>query len=242
MRYVSDELFHFVGKRNPLDHETNYQTLLKVLDSRCVSHPPHNPDISQYNISFNWDKILLTEEMIVPTVTCFCDIPFESLKIHIQKYGKFGVSFSRNFLIKYGARPVIYIPLHRNNFLSIHGINMLNDLEQVYRGFQEQVIEPISKPIWSSTMGEKPNSSEDACLSIDSILTKEFLSYLKPFDAELPDEHPDNFYLEREWRKFGNLPFQVTEIQNVLVAKEYAQKLESERPVYSDKIRVVDNW
>jgi hypothetical protein len=239
MRYVSDELFHFVGRKNPLDHEKNYQTLLKLLDSKCVSHPPHNPNISSHKITFNWDKNLLTEELIVPTVTCFCDIPFEGLEIHTQKYGMFGISFSRDLVIRYGARPVIYIPVHKNNFMSIYGINMLSDLEQIYRGFYEQVIEPIAKTTWSTTMGEKPNSPENACLAVDSILTKEFLSYLKPFNAELADEHPDNFYLEREWRKFGNLQFQPIEVKHILVAKEFANRLEVERPIYSDKILTI---
>src|SRR4051812_5389252 len=106
-RYISNELFHFVGRSHPTDHETNYQILLKVLDSRCISHPPHNSDWGAHQITINWDKSIFTEELIVPSVTCFCDIPFETLGIHLKKYGMFGVSFDRSLLIKYGARPVI---------------------------------------------------------------------------------------------------------------------------------------
>lgn len=110
-QYTSSELFHLVGRKNPADHEANYRTLLKVLDSCCISHPPHNKDCSAQRITINWDESIFNEKLIVPEITCFCDIPYNSLDIHVQKYGLFGLSFERELLIKYGARPVIYVPL-----------------------------------------------------------------------------------------------------------------------------------
>src|SRR5258708_6962023 len=101
-RYTSDELFHFVGRAHPNDHEANYETLLKVLRGGHISHPPHDPNWGKTRQEFNWDKGLITEELIVPTVTCYCDIPMECLKLHTSKYGQFGLSFDRELLIRYG--------------------------------------------------------------------------------------------------------------------------------------------
>jgi len=73
--YTSDELFHFVGRRAPRDHEANYQTLLKVLRTERVSHPPHGTDWGIVSPNLDLTRRLISEELIVSTVTCFCDIP-----------------------------------------------------------------------------------------------------------------------------------------------------------------------
>ena len=54
-------------------------------------------------------------------------------------------------------------------------------------------------------------------IAIDDAFVQHFLAYIKPFNSELADNDPNNFYSEREWRKFGNLLFQpgVDVIQNL---------------------------
>ena len=41
---------------------------------------------------------------------CFCDIPIAELSIHVKKYSCFGLSFSKQFIIGKGGKPVLYIP------------------------------------------------------------------------------------------------------------------------------------
>ena len=125
--YTSDELFHFVGYRSPTDDEKNYQILVEILRVSCVSHPPHNPepDWGAVTVKTNWNGLLRYGDdkdngLIVPTVTCFGDIPASGLGIHIEKYGKFGVSFPRDYLIRYGARPVMYVPLRNDDWSGIY--------------------------------------------------------------------------------------------------------------------------
>jgi hypothetical protein len=223
-----------------MDHEANYQTILKILDSACVSHPPHNPHFYAHQIAFNWDKSIFSEELIVPSITCFCDIPYETLQIHMRKYGRFGLSFPREFLIKYGARPVIYMPMQPSDpnrgWGTIYCEALLLDLEQIWRGFREHVIDPVAGESRSRSMGVKPTSAKDAAMAVDDVFEQQFLAFIKPFNSELADDDPNNFYLEREWRRFGNLSFQPRDVNHVLVDGEYVERLKKERPIYADKI------
>ena len=85
-RYVSDELFHFVGRANSRDDEQNYALLIRVLKAGCISHPPHEVGWGQTAVTADLTKSLLSGELFVPQVTCYCDIPQEHLDVHIAKY------------------------------------------------------------------------------------------------------------------------------------------------------------
>ncbi len=238
--YTSRELFHLVGRSHPADHEANYQTLLKILDSGCVSHPPHDPNSYMHRVACNLEGNIFSEELIVPSVTCFCDIPYDALGIHIQKYGAFGLSFPREFLIRYGARPVIYFPMQPSDpnrgWGTIFCEMLLTDLEQIWRGFREQLVDPIGANSWSRSLGEKPKTQNDAIKAMDDAFTQQFLAFIKPFNSELPDNDPNNFYLEREWRRFANLRFQPSDFSHILSERTYVDRLKSERPMYANKI------
>jgi hypothetical protein len=178
--------------------------------------------------------------LVIASITCFCDIPYETLEIHMKKYGMFGVSFERSLLIKAGARPVIYMPMQPSNphagWGTIYCETMLHDTEQIWRGFREQVVTPIAEDSRSRSLGAKPASHKDAVMAMDDVFTHHYLAFIKPFNSDLPDDHPNNYYFEREWRKLGNLPFQTGEIVRVLVARDYVDRLKDERPAYSSMI------
>jgi hypothetical protein len=190
-------------------------------------------------MSFNWDKDIFSEELIVPQITCFCDIPYESLEIHMKKYGMFGISFARDFLVMNGARPVIYMPLqpsdYRAGWGTIHCESSLRDIEQTYRGFYEHIVS-VAENSGTRTLGVKPKSSDEAAIAMDDVFIQKFLAFIKPFNSELPDDDPNNFYLEREWRKFGNLNFVPQNVSSVVVGKDYVDRLKMEQPIYADKI------
>ena len=132
-RYVSDELYHFVGRSDPGNHEANYRILVKILLQGCVSHWPHTPDWGRVQLRINWEGDLLKGDLIVPTVTCFGDIPAEHLHLHIEKYGHFGLSFDRKFLVQYGTRPVTYVPYFGDDWRGIYGRDLLKLLKQASR-------------------------------------------------------------------------------------------------------------
>jgi len=235
--YTSQELFHFVGHHDPADDQTNYETLLKLLADGCVSHPPHENSWGQVGYKINWEMSLENEDLIVPTVTCYADIPFGSLGVHVKKYRGFGLSFARDLLIQYGARPVMYVPTRHDNWRSIHGTTLLRDLEAVYKGFNDHVVPKIStRDISTRYLGSKPGNEAEAIDAMLSVFAKEFLALLKPFSSHLGQDHPENFYREREWRKHGNLKFEAPDVAKIVVAHGYLPRLEKEFPDYVGKV------
>lgn len=235
--YTSPELYHFVGHKEPRNDTENFRILGKVLEAGCVSHPPHEVGWGNTRITMRWDGSLTDEKLIVPEVTCFCDIPKDHLQIHMEKYGHFGLSFRRSYLTRYGARPVMYVPLTSNDHLSPYGASLLANMSSVYRAYKQLVVkgEASSSPRQRS-FGSAPESVEEAVATVDDVLLRDLLAFIKPFDSELPDDHPDNFYLEREWRKHGNLVFTPEDVERVVVSEGYRHRLEAEFPEYCGKI------
>jgi len=230
-RFISAELFHFVGRDHPNDHEANYETLKKILTMGCVSHHPHERGWGAMSVTVDWSKRLINGDLVVPSVTCYCDIPFEHLGLHLRKYGHFGLSFERKLLVRCGARPVIYVPLRADDHLSIFGSVLLRDIEAVYRGFRTQIHTPLNVSSGRSrSLGVEPASPIDAAAALDSVLTKDFLAFVKPYDSELPDNHMNYFYSEREWRKYGNLVFQMSDLGKVVVGANYIDRLANDMP------------
>jgi len=233
--YTSNELFHFVGRNQPEKHDTNYQTLLTVLDSGCVSHWPHTRDWGSVQLTINPAGSLLNEELIYSTMTSFADIPRDKLRIHVEKYGEFGVSFPRQLLMKYHARPVMYLPWFSDDYLGISGRPLILRLEQGYKALSVLSAKASEK---STTRGfnQPPESPDETISEAETIFSAHFLGFLKVFNAALPDDHPKNYYMEREWRKFGNLCFGPDDVQTIVVATGYKEKLEDKFPVYCGRI------
>jgi hypothetical protein len=238
--YISNELFHLVGRTRPIDHEYNYNILSKILDEMCVTHYPHNPNVIEHTLTLNIDKSIFSGDLIAPKMVCFCDIPFEALNIHIQKYGSFGLSFPRNFLIANGARPVTYVPYQpsdwRGTWGTIHGAGLLNDWENVWRGSYEHIAKLNESTSRIRSLGIVPKSAAEAADALEDLLTQQ-LAFTKPFNSELPDNDPSNYYMEREWRKIANLPFTVTDIAEIIVHPTFRDRMEKKYPSFIGKIK-----
>lgn len=242
--YTSSHLCHFVGWHTPDDDEHNWNTLCSILDDKCVSHPPHVKGYGTIGYTLDLTKPLFSEELIVPTVTCFGDIPEDSLGWHVSKYGHFGLTFHRAFLIHWAARPVTYVPMASDDWQGgLNGMNLLRDLEATYKGFVEYRRGKITTGNGGTgkkagrRMGQKPLTEEHVLGALDSLLGKDFLAYIKPFDSGLPPEDRRSFYMEREWRKFGNLCFEFEDVVQVWVASGYGARTCERFPLLSAKVK-----
>jgi len=59
-------------------------------------------------------------------------------------------------------------------------------------------------------------------------LIRHVFAFMKFFDESLPEEHLENFYMEREWRVAGFVPFNLHDVQRVYVAPGYGDRIEHE--------------
>ena len=230
--YVSDYFYHFVGRRNALDHESNFNTLIKILKPSQFRHSPFTEDGSENRSTFDRTRSPFSEELINPSVICFCDIPYESLNIHCAKYGYFGISISREKLITLGAQPVMYIPYKTS--ATIGGNNMLKDVWSTYAGYHDHLcdLNGMSVASFESGTGKAPANTSEALNFVGSYL-RDTVAYIKPFNAELAPDHPHNYYMEREWRKFGYMDFVGKDIGKIIVFNGYKEKLIKEFPHYA---------
>lgn len=132
MRYVSSELTHFVGRSLGTDSE-RFHLLSRIIEGRALIDPRHkdrsdcifmgglrNLDTGEViegveyssvpNVRHDMKARLSDNQLVQFEMVCFCDIPLEAMQIHCSKYGRFGLAFSKHFLIRQGACPVMYVP------------------------------------------------------------------------------------------------------------------------------------
>jgi Putative abortive phage resistance protein AbiGi, antitoxin len=222
--YISEELFHFVGQRHPHEHELNFETLLKIINSGCVSSEPPKIGWGPTTVHLNRGAKLEHEKLAVSNITCYCDIP--------------PAAFSRHLLTKFGARPVLYIPMRADDFGSPYGTTLLRDIQAVLEGFLTQLHEPnaADPSERSRRLTQPPTTPLDAVSALRSVLLKDFLAYIKPYDSELSVHSPHYYYAEREWRRIGGLMFSLADIQTIAVASGYETRLRIAVPRYRGRV------
>ncbi len=105
-RYISNELAHFVGG-NKSTKEKQYKVLIKILRKGLLTPTHKDPERAGY-LAISLNGRISDNNMFKHCVVCFCDIPVNDQYIHMSKYGQFGLSFRKKFLIQQGANPVFY--------------------------------------------------------------------------------------------------------------------------------------
>lgn len=257
-RYVSKELTHFVGRALPTDEE-RYALLLKILREGWLTHPPHDLTFSG-NLSVKRNAPVSSNEMYSPQVVCFCDIPVDDLSIHIEKYGPFGIAFSKAFLVERGANPVFYVAT-ASRIHSLITSDLIAEITRDPRTFDhdkvraalDQTIErgaafDRAVPEWHRMVDllhsllmqtrATPGVPAEAQRLHDLTLFMEFqiFSFIKFFDPGLDESHRENFYMEREWRVVGNVQFNLSDICRVLLPKEFGHILRADVPEYAGQV------
>jgi hypothetical protein len=111
-RYVSEELTHCVGA-SLSTREYQYARLLKIVGDGYLTPrlQEREKGIKFTSLGFNPDARLSKNEMYRPDMVCFCDIPVNELGIHVAKYSRFALAFSKQFVAAQGGAPVHYLPV-----------------------------------------------------------------------------------------------------------------------------------
>lgn len=254
-RYLSDELIHLVGRKCKEDGERQYEILKKILAEEWLTHPPHN--INQLgNLTINSHARISQNEMYSPQVVCFCDIPIPDLPLHISKYGSFGLSFDKNFIIEKGGSPVLYIPKQskvrselrkdvpleeRYEIYKREGPNAIYDHIDKAKLF-DQMIQKYHKFINSISPDPETEDFEQLKLKyeIAQFLDFQIFSHIMFYDSVLSDDDPDNYYFEREWRMNGHLKFNIKNIKTIFITKKYSARFRGDFPHYLGQLVFVD--
>jgi len=241
-RYVSAELAHFVGRG--LKVEEQYSLLLKILHEGWISHPPHNPNL-RGNLSVNTSIRFSANQMYAPEIVCFCDIPAADFGKYAGKYSPFGLSFSKDFILRRGGSPVFYIPLQATVHLpkNVPPVELIRLLQE--GGPNALYEDTFIGEYFDRMMGEynriTPGVPDEhkRLIELERFLDFYIFSYIKFYDHAYANNHDDNSYLEREWRVVGNVNFSLDDIETIFLPKVFAKRFRTDFPSYSSQLLFV---
>lgn len=269
MSYISKVLCHFVGRSKKSDEE-RFDLLCQIIKEKQLKanlDTPDNPSL-QTNGAYKGDHLGEVFEKI--DCVCFCDIPDDMLEIHTLKYSKFGMGFSKTFLTQQGARPVTYVPVHTCikepaqtntpkstsseyflyiNKLAVYFNSIISLLNQA-APFKNQLalivatnpdlvnyIKLLDGKIVQNVLDGK--AQEMLFSEMSAFCTQ--CAYIKLFDETLPEDDPENYYMEREWRSINSVDFSLKDIEKTyLPDANYQDKFLNEFPEYSGEFVIFD--
>ena len=189
-------------------------------ENRFKSYPQYQEDT--YFLEVIDAKSALAEDVSQPSyqpqAVCFCDIPVEHLGFHMQKYGRYGLAFRKRFLIEKGASPVFYVARNSKPADAI--------LESREEYFQQE-FERYQKLWATGAVRDALDSS-----NLHKFLAFHVFGFIKMFDDTLPEDDPNNFYMEREWRRIGNVHFELYDVARVILPEAFGQRFREDLPDY----------
>ena len=200
--YHSNIFWHFCG-RNKTEYEA-FKVLCEILKKKCLHR------------NLNGNNYIPFEEPIInhegsETLTwklqnvCFADIPFAFLKHHIEMYGNVGLGFKKEFIIKQGGQPVIYVPFVEDNREN-----------KSYPKSISSIIEKWGKE-WNKIIQKYQINKEYKSLGWEIQMLRK---YIKQFSFK--DE--DCAYYEREWRVLNHLEFEEKDVVVVIFPKRFSNE------------------
>lgn len=107
-RFMSSELAHFVGRGCQTEHK-QFNLLVNIAREGWLKpRPDYEEFLGDLTVSPP-ENPLSSGELLPMSCVCFCDIPPADAPFHMGKYSRFGLAFSKQFLVSRGANPVHYI-------------------------------------------------------------------------------------------------------------------------------------
>lgn len=256
-QYVSDELTHFVGRHLSGDVDGQFNLLVSILRSPCLRASYRAEFGVGSHLRADTRRRLSSNKAVREAVVCFCDIPLPHLPIHFKKYSQFGIAFSKRYLTRRGASPVFYVaqnaapperpgngpPSLGEAFDSLY--SEMNELAMEMGQFANPAIGQTC-PGLQFTFKHSPAGTTPELQILGKLraftaeLESMLFARLKFFIVGLPDEHSDNYYMEREWRKVGDLVFQWDDIARVILPAAFVPRLADRLPDFKRPLTPVD--
>jgi hypothetical protein len=224
-RYVANELTHFIG-RALSDPERQYDLLKRILSDGVLGEASMGS--LPISLTVNWAASTCDNRVFSPQVVCFCDIPVADLHIHMRKYSSFGIAFRKAFLVAQGATPVFY--LTKNVARTPMRCEYFDDMLKAYKKLFDRAEE--SRDISLDQQHE--------LWDLRRFFEFQVFSFAKFFDETLPEDHPENFYMEREWRVVGRVRFDATHVERIIVPRSFGTRFRADMPSYNGQLQFVD--
>lgn len=201
--FVSDTLYHFVGRRRPGADQENFEILSEILRSMEVRTCEVDGARGGMRMLHDPNRTLINGEPAEQSVVCFGEFHRADLPFHSKRYGRFGVGVSKSVVARWGMRPVIYVPCSEE-FAENWGTRFAGQIRTVLEGLDRFF--PYSLSFRRRVLGSPAADAQDAVDEATKLIERDFQAFLKFWNVDLPENHPENFYMEREWRKFDKLP------------------------------------
>ena len=266
--YTSNLLCHFVG-RSKTREEERFELLVNIIrGEKLISNILNSNDSSSI---FNSGDCCENAGEVFSTCDCICFCYFfnDALAIHTQKYSKFGIGFEKQFIAEQGARPVMYVPQNfairergdnnnesesmtpknpREYFPYVLSVtSSLLPLFVMYMSKEKMLGDTFEFNQWLSLFNSdvvkafKENNIQPIVHSVLQEMATD-MAYVKLYDMTLPDNHPDNYYMEREWRSLHNVHFELKDIKTIYLPNEsYHDRFMLEFPDYNGKFYYLEN-
>lgn len=132
----------------------------------------------------------------------------------MNHYGKHGIAFKKDFLVKQGVRPITYIPYearvqrNQNTALEDKGQFKGCSIEEYFLSRSNELRDA------PASLG-KTGANKNQIAKLTNIFNAHILGYMKFFDHTLEEKH--NYYLAREWAVVGNVCFKLEDIDYLIV-------------------------
>jgi hypothetical protein len=237
-RYVSEELVHFVGRTAASDEAAYERVVTIVQDGWLLSHNARKRDQRNENIAafeLRPAASLNSNDRYIPEMICFADIPTDALRVHTPKYGRFGLGFNKRFLIPKGARPVYYVPRGAKTQPMAKYDEIAEDWDELAELFVLEVDPRFGGTTRSGQHGSADIGEAPAGRIADWV-GHDWLAHVKFFDPNLPEDHADNYYMEREWRCVRSIRFGLSDVTSVFVAPGFGPRLAKRFPTLAARV------
>lgn len=163
----------------------DFESLQKVLKNGIY------PNYCEEDLSFDNEKFVIGIPMI-----SFCDIPITLLDEHTSRYGVYGIGLSKDWGIKRGVTPTMYIAndavlrsAHYHIMNDFKLTEMVNSQEFKDKMLRETVVRSLPLDMYAKTLNAQLQHDVNTYI----------VGYMKKYEGEYKGR-PINNYVENEWR------------------------------------------